>query len=146
MPKIITIALMAGFASASILGFAQQTTPKVKTVPIQPTSPASGKQMYATYCTSCHGADATGNGPAAAAMKIPPPNLTTLSKKNGGVFPADRVQAVLKFGVMTPAHGSADMPVWGDLLRTLQSTSPNTEMVVNQRVNNLTNYLKQIQK
>jgi len=137
---------MAGFASAAILGFAQDTIPKVKAVPIQPTSPTSGPEMYATYCAACHGAKATGNGPAAQAMKIPPPDLTTLSQKNGGVFPADHVRTVLEFGVMTPAHGSSDMPVWGDLLRTLHSTSPNTDMVVNQRIHNLTSYLKQIQK
>ncbi len=146
MPKLITLALMAGFASASILGFAQDTTPKIKVVPVQPTSPTSGQEMYAAYCASCHGAKATGNGPAAEALKTPPPDLTVLSKNNGGVFPADRVRTVLQFGVMTPAHGSADMPVWGDLLRTLHSTSPNTNMVVNQRILNLTNYLKEIQK
>jgi mono/diheme cytochrome c family protein len=146
MPKLAIITLMAAFASGAILGFAQDTTPKVKTVPIQPTSPTSGQEMYATYCASCHGAKATGDGPAAPAMKRQPADLTALSKNNGGVFPADHVRAVLQFGVMTPAHGSADMPVWSDLLRTLHSTSPDTNMVVNQRITNLTNYLKQIQK
>ena len=146
MPKLVTIALMAGLASASILGFAQDTVPKIKTVPIQPTSPTSGQEMYATYCAACHGAKATGNGPAAQAMKAPPADLTMLSKKNNGVFPADHVHAVLQFGVMTPAHGSAEMPIWGTLLRTLQPPSPNSTMVVNQRILNLTNYLKQIQK
>jgi hypothetical protein len=62
------------------------------------------------------------------------------------IAPDRHVRAVLQFGVMTPAHGSADMPVWGDLLRTLHSTSPNNDMVVNQRILNLTNYLKQIQQ
>jgi mono/diheme cytochrome c family protein len=146
MPKISTLILMAGFASASILGVAQDTTPKVKTVPVQPTSPTSGQEMYAAYCAACHGAKATGDGPAAQALKTAPPDLTVLSQKNGGAFPADRVRTVLQFGVMTPAHGSAEMPVWGDLLRTLHSTTPNTNMVVNQRIINLTNYIKQIQK
>jgi mono/diheme cytochrome c family protein len=146
MPKLVTLVLMAGFVSATILGVAQDTVPKVKDVPIQPTSPTSGPEMYATYCAACHGAKAKGNGPAAPAMKVPPPDLTALSQKNNGVFPADHVRAVLQFGVMTPAHGSADMPVWGDLLRTLHSTSPNNDMVVNQRILNLTNYLKQIQQ
>ena len=145
MPKLVTLALIAGLASASVLGFAQNTAPKIKVVPIQPTSPTSGQEMYANYCAACHGAKATGNGPAAQAMKVPPTDLTMLSKNNHGVFPADHVRAVLQFGVMTPAHGSADMPVWGTLLRTLPP-SPNPTMVVNQRLLNLTNYLKQIQK
>ena len=146
MPKLVSLILMAGFASASILGFAQDTTPKIKMVPVQPTSPTSGQEMYSTYCAACHGVKATGNGPAAEALKTPPPNLTILSQTNGGVFPADRVRTVLQFGVMTSAHGSAEMPVWGDLLRTLHSTSPNTSMVVNQRILNLTNYIRQIQQ
>jgi mono/diheme cytochrome c family protein len=146
MPKLVTLVLMAGFASASFLGFSQDTTPKIKIVPVQPTSPTSGQEMYSSYCAACHGAKATGNGPAAQALKVAPPDLTTLAEKNGGVFPADRVRTVLQFGVMTQAHGSAEMPVWGDLLRTLHSTSPNTNMVVNQRILNLTNYIKGIQK
>jgi mono/diheme cytochrome c family protein len=146
MPKLVTIALMAGIAFTAIPAGAQQTSPVIKTVPIQQTSPSSGTEMYAAYCSACHGAKGTGNGPAAPAMKIPPPDLTTLSQKNGGVFPADRVRTVLQFGVMTPAHGSSDMPVWGNLLHTLHGTSPDTNMLVNQRILNLTNYIRQIQK
>jgi mono/diheme cytochrome c family protein len=102
--------------------------------------------MYATYCAVCHGAKATGNGPAAPAMKIPPVDLTTLSQKNGGVFPASHVSSVLQFGVQNPAHGTSQMPIWGDLMGTLHGTSPDTGTVVHQRIVNLTNYLKQIQK
>src|ERR1039458_8577208 len=89
MQKRILITLLAGLISSpSLLGMAQQTTPKIKEVPIQPTSPISGEQMYSTYCDVCHGAKATGNGPPAPAMKAQPPDLTMLSKRNGGAFPA----------------------------------------------------------
>ncbi|HEY4380888.1 MAG TPA: cytochrome c [Acidobacteriaceae bacterium] len=149
MQQRILIAVLAGLISATTsLAGAQQptTTPKIKAVPIQPTSPASGEQMYKTYCAVCHGDKATGAGPAAPAMRIPPTDLTQLSQKNGGVFPADHVTTVLKFGVNNAAHGSSQMPVWGDLLGTLHSTGPETGTVVHQRIANLTNYLKQIQK
>jgi mono/diheme cytochrome c family protein len=146
MPRLITVALLAGIVSASFFGFAQQTVPTIKPVPIKPTSPSSGQQMYATYCAVCHGTEGTGNGPAALAMKTPPTDLTALSKKNGGVFPTDHVNAILRFGVETPSHGSADMPIWGTLLGTLHPASPDNRMIVNQRITNLTNYLKEIQR
>ncbi|MGA1982072.1 MAG: cytochrome c [Acidobacteriaceae bacterium] len=149
MPKLIKAALLAGLMSAIFLGFAQQptpTTPKIKTVPIQPTSPTSGQQMYATYCAVCHGADGRGNGPAAPALGTPPTDLTALSRKSGGVFPADHIFAVLKFGLKNPAHGSAEMPIWGDLMLTLDRNSPNSAVVVHERIVNLTSYLQQMQK
>jgi mono/diheme cytochrome c family protein len=154
MPKLITVklALMAGLASALFFGFAQQptavslATPDIKRVPIKPTSPVSGQQMYVTYCAVCHGADGSGGGPAATALKADPTDLTTLSRRNGGAFPSAHIQSVLKFGVGTPVHGSAEMPIWGDLMQSLNKTSPNSGQEVHQRIVNLTSYLKQIQK
>ena len=147
MQKRILIPLLAGliYASTSLV-MAQQAVPKIKPVPIQPTSPASGTQMYATYCAVCHGAQGYGNGPAATAMKAHPTDLTLLAQSNAGTFPAEHVMTILKFGTANPAHGSADMPVWGDLMLTLHGTSPDDAIVVHQRIVNLTNYLKQIQR
>lgn len=147
MRQPILIALLATLISASTsLALAQESIPKIKPMPIQPTSPASGEQMYATYCAVCHGTKGTGNGPAAPAMKLPPTDLTMLSQKNGGVFPSAHVSTVLQFGVQTTAHGSSQMPIWGDLMSTLHGTGPDNSTVVHQRIVNLTNYLKQIQQ
>jgi mono/diheme cytochrome c family protein len=148
MPNLISVkvTLMAGFASAIFFVFAQQPTPNIKLVPIRPTPSVSGQQMYATYCAVCHGVDGTGSGRAARALKIPPADLTALSRRNGGVFPADHIQTVLKFGVEIPGHGPGEMPIWGGLMPTLDGTSPDSAMEVHQRIANLTSYLKQIQK
>jgi mono/diheme cytochrome c family protein len=102
--------------------------------------------MYATYCAACHGTNGTGNGPAASALKTQPTDLTTLSQKNGGAFPADHIASVLRLGVATPAHGTAEMPIWGDLLPSVSSGSKDTATEVQQRILNLTNYLKKMQK
>lgn len=150
MPRLMTAALMAGLGSALFFGFAQQPTAtpttSIKMVPIEPTSPASGEKMYATYCAVCHGANGTGNGPAAAALKTPPTDLTALSRKNGGAFPADHIYSILKFGQKEAAHGSSEMPIWGDLMLTLDRNSPDSNVVLHERIVNLTSYLKQIQK
>ena len=79
-------------------------------------------------------------------MRVRPTDLTILSQNNGGAFPADHVRTVLQFGVENPAHGSADMPVWGTVLCSLSPTGPNPSVVVDQRIINLTNYLKEMQK
>jgi mono/diheme cytochrome c family protein len=102
--------------------------------------------MYTTYCAVCHGAAGTGIGPAATSLKTAPPDLTLLSRNNGGVFPADHIYSILKFGTKVPAHGSAEMPIWGDLMMSLNQENPDGGVVVHQRITNLTNYLKQIQK
>lgn len=146
MSKLISIALTAGLVSAAMLGISQQPATNIKSVPIQQTSAASGQQMYSTYCATCHGTEGRGNGPAATALKVPPVDLTMLSQKNGGVFPANHVNSVLQFGVENPAHGSASMPIWGDLMLTLHAGSSNPDVQVHQRIVNLTDYLKKIQK
>jgi mono/diheme cytochrome c family protein len=146
MHKFISFASITVLVSAALLAMAQQATPKVANVPIQQTSVSSGPQMYTNYCASCHGANATGNGPAAPALRFPPTDLTTLSKNNGGVFPSAHIVTVLQFGVESPAHGSANMPVWGDLMLSLHSGNSNPDMLVRQRIGNLTAYLKKLQK
>jgi mono/diheme cytochrome c family protein len=78
---------------------------------------ASGEKTFVKYCASCHGVDGTGSGPVAAALTPPPTDLTTISKKNEGKYPAGFVAAVLKFGRNLAAHGSQDMPVWGSLFQ-----------------------------
>jgi mono/diheme cytochrome c family protein len=114
----------------------------VKHVPVKSTSPASGKEMFADYCASCHGAEGKGNGPAAAALKTPPANLTVLSQKNGGNYPAMKIASILRGDADLSAHGSKEMPVWGPLFR---SVSGGHEGQVQQRINNLTNYVETLQ-
>ncbi len=114
---------------------------EVKKEPIGMTSPASGSEMFNSYCAPCHGKDATGNGPAATALKDPPANLTQLAKKNGGKFPADHVASVLRSGV-AGAHGSTDMPVWGPLFSRVSSKD---DAIVQMRIANLIHYLESLQ-
>lgn len=72
-----------------------------------------GKQSFEAQCAVCHGMDAKGNGPYTPSLKVAPPDLTTLAKRNGGVFPVDRITQVIDGRAQIAAHGSRDMPVWG---------------------------------
>ena len=121
---------------------AQEKEKTVKKAPIQNTSPASGKEMFQTYCAVFHGKDAKGAGPATADLKTTPPDLTTLAKRHDGKFPTDYVNSVLRNGISAPAHGSSEMPVWGPLLRTV---SGGDQAIADMRIRNLVRYLESVQ-
>jgi mono/diheme cytochrome c family protein len=123
------------------LGAAAQEK-EIQRAPIRPVSAASGKEMFASYCAVCHGADAKGGGPAASALKVPPPDLTMLSQKNGGKFPAAHVTSILGGEAKLVAHGNQEMPVWGPIFRRV---SHGSAAEVQQRIANLTRYLESVQ-
>lgn len=130
-------------AAALVAGAQEQGNKVVKHVPIKPTSAASGEEMYNTYCAVCHAKDGKGNGPAAEALKVPPPDLTQLAKKNGGNYPSLKVSAVIRGEQPLPAHGTKDMPVWGSLFWKM---SQGHESEVQQRIANLNKYIEGMQQ
>jgi mono/diheme cytochrome c family protein len=137
--------LISGSLAAAFLMFAGDASTQdknIKKVPIGQTDASSGKEMFASYCAACHGADGKGNGPAASSFKVPPADLTMLVKNNHGEFPSDHVWAILHFGTKAAAHGSSEMPVWGDVLSGLE---PTDTIKQEQRIANLVSYLKTLQ-
>ena len=133
------------FAWIFVVASSAQDQPKttIKHVPIKATSAASGEEMFKNYCAACHGADAKGNGPAASALKTAPSDLTSLAKKNGGKYPALKVASILRGEATVAAHGSKDMPVWGNLFWTM---SGGHESEVQQRIANLNKHIESLQR
>ncbi|HEY3399866.1 MAG TPA: cytochrome c [Geothrix sp.] len=129
------------FATALALPILAQD-PAIKMVPARYTSPASGPEMYLAYCASCHGSSGQGNGPVAVHLKNPVPDLTTLAQRNKGAFPKDHVSQVIRGGVGAKTHGLRDMPVWGPVFRSLNSSQ---EPVVRIRVANLARHIEGMQ-
>jgi mono/diheme cytochrome c family protein len=72
----------------------------------------SGQHIFQDHCATCHGTEGTGNGPMAEVLKIPPADLTKISVRAGGTFPAARVVEIIRYGGNMAAHGTAVMPVW----------------------------------
>ena len=136
MAKRICVAIVALAISAGAAG-AQTTITKA---PIKPTSAADAKKMFDSYCAVCHGKDGSGNGPAAKALTKAPADLTKITARNNGTFPSVHVQRFIEGADEVPAHGTRDMPMWGELFRSLDR---NTDQI---RVAALTEYLKSIQK
>jgi mono/diheme cytochrome c family protein len=106
------------------------------------TSPTKGPDLYQRCCAVCHGKDGIGGGPAAAALKATPTDLTQLSKRNGGKFPVGAIRQLLGGGESTPAHGSAEMPIWGPVFRAM---TPD-QNIAKLRADNLLRYLESIQR
>jgi hypothetical protein len=72
-----------------------------------------GKAEYIFVCAACHGADGKGAGPMADALKTKPADLTTITKRNHGVFPLNRIYETIDGRAEVKLHGSRDMPIWG---------------------------------
>jgi len=129
----ITLCLLATLALAQTV---QKST-------IKPTSASSGAQMFHEYCAVCHGNAGKGDGPAAAALKKTPANLTELEARNKGTFPGNHVFSVIKGDPDMPvAHGSRDMPVWGTAFSSL---ARGNSAEVQLRISNLVDYVKSMQ-
>ena len=80
--------------------------------PLGPAASDDDRSPYRRACASCHGADGRGAGPAAAALRQHPADLTLLAARNGGTFPREALVAVIVGRKPVPAHGTGDMPVW----------------------------------
>ena len=145
--RLAILAVSMGF------GFVASAQTATKTIPRADI--AVGKELFQQRCATCHGVDAKGakgtglQGPMAIydpqspdpARRVPPADLTALSEQNGGKFPADRVRNAIYFKGSIPAHGTPNMPAWGDVFYSLKSDPKLLE----KRVRELTAYIESIQ-
>jgi mono/diheme cytochrome c family protein len=85
---------------------------------------AAGGMLFQTYCASCHGTEARGDGPMQDVLSVDVPDLTGLAED--GVFP--RFDVIAKIDGRDPivSHGGA-MPVWGDFFDSDAATFVRTE-------------------
>jgi mono/diheme cytochrome c family protein len=70
-----------------------------------------GKLEYDNNCAVCHGSSGKGDGIYVEILKRSPPDLTTMTKRNGGVFPVNKVYEVIEGAGY--GHGTREMPIWG---------------------------------
>lgn len=126
-------------------GFASAAEKASKTDP--------GKNEYLNSCALCHGKDGKGGGAIVDLLKQKPTDLTTLSKRNNGVFPVGRVYALIDGRETLKAHGERDMPAWGnryasDKVKAAEyyiDVPYDAEMYARSRILSLIDYLNRIQ-
>ncbi len=104
---------------AATMANAQQSGPAGENVDV-------GKYEYDRHCAECHGLSGKGDGPYVQLLRSGTvlPNLTEISKKNGGVFPFMRVFGTIDGTVPVRAHGRTGMPIWGEVYQ-IQSRNLN---------------------
>jgi len=112
--------------------------PVIKRMTAPNTPSDDGALMFKTYCASCHGLSGKGDGPAAAALKNKPTDMTLLARNHGGTMSGKDFEDKLGGSGMSPAHGSSEMPVWGTVFRNL----PGNDKL---RVFNLRAYVETLQ-
>jgi mono/diheme cytochrome c family protein len=103
-----------------------------------------GAEVYRTYCVSCHGPAALGDGPLAASMTKKPANLTEIAKRNGGVFPSDLVFRTIDGRNKVRGHGGPDMPEWGEAFA--KSREAGDVERVTKVIQSLVDYLESLQQ
>ncbi len=115
----------------------------VATPALAQTTPAetSGGAVFLLYCASCHGPNAKGDGPTAAAMQPKPPDLTKIAARSGGRFNDEVVFRTIDGRNPKAGHGGQGMPVWGDAFGRKGQTPEDTR----RRIDVVVQYLKSIQ-
>ena len=103
-----------------------------------------GHRYFLRYCASCHGVDGTGDGPVAKTLSIPPANLRLLGDTYGIPLPAERLARVIDGREAIRAHGTHDMPVWGEQLYATDAGN-NGEKGIGAVISKIVAYLNTIQ-
>jgi mono/diheme cytochrome c family protein len=104
----------------------------------------TGEADYQKHCASCHGMDGTGN----ELSDIRGPDLTHLTKENGGKFPSQEVYDVIDGKKRIAAHKRfLDMPLWGVYFREPKNPSESaSEAKAKSRITDLVHYIQSLQK
>lgn len=115
----------------------------VKLTAVPRVQATDGAAMFEAYCAACHGAGGKGDGPAAGALKKRPTDLTEISARNNGEFPALMVMTVLGNNPGAgSAHGSSEMPLWGEVFRA----SGDSAAVAHTRIYSLVRHIQSMQR
>lgn len=139
-----TQALVALALGALVLAVAAAPRPAAAGQPTEAdrAAAARGERSFRTYCASCHGKEAKGDGPLAKDLRAAPADLTQLAAKNEGQFPFERVTETINHGRTVRGHGTEDMPAWGDAFKMTSETEADAKS----RMEELAHYLWTIQK
>jgi len=107
---------------------------------------SAGQQYFRRYCSACHGVEGRGDGPAAPALRPPPADLTRIAQRRGGRFPVAEIAAYIDGRTVVSAHGSREMPIWGERFGEMAGGGSVGEEVVRGNLLVLIEYLQSIQQ
>ena len=137
---------MADWNPMSRFSFALAVVTFVCVLPGGSSAQQTGKAMFERYCSSCHGTDAKGDGPLANLLITKPADLTQLAKQNGGTFPGVKVMRAIDGRDEVRAHGTSDMPVWGERFKAESPPVHTRETAVRGTAQEIVQYIQSIQE
>ncbi len=105
-----------------------------------------GAEAFPRYCASCHGLRGEGDGPAADALRTRPADLTRIALRRGGAFPAGEIARFIDGRFALPAHGSREMPVWGERFGEAIPETSVAEEITRGKIAVLVEFLRSIQR
>ena len=111
----------------------------------QPVPSYSGSGLFAANCSSCHGVYGEGDGPVAAALRVPMMDLRYLAARNDGKFPTDRVYKIIDGRELRVAHGRRNMPVWGEEFLIAEGFDAGAEARVSAKISAVVSHLEGMQ-
>ena len=106
----------------------------------------TGAQLFQRFCASCHGKTAEGDGPVAKTFSMTVPDLTRVSARRGGAFPEGEIARFIDGRFDVPAHGSREMPVWGQEFWVAQGGDAAARQKTELLVYRLVEYLALLQR
>jgi hypothetical protein len=79
-------------------------------------------------------------------LLVKPADLTTIARRNGGRFPFWGTMRIIDGRRTTRAHGSATMPVWGQVFRDAAGWNLARRAEVHGKLTFLTEHIRSIQE
>lgn len=130
----------------------------VPTLPVQADDTSQGRSAYIENCVVCHGIDGKGAGPESVRLRMKPADLTSLARRNNGVFSPAAVYELIDGRKAVRVHRNSEMPIWGcrqappakrkakvKELDSLLDLPCDSEAVVRGRIESIVDYLGLIQ-
>ena len=114
--------------------------------PADPVLADLGQPVYLRYCAACHGERGRGDGPAAGALRVAPADLTRIASRRGGSFPEGEIARFIDGRFTVVAHGTREMPIWGQRLGEQIPEAGVSEEVVRGKISVVVEYLETIQR
>jgi mono/diheme cytochrome c family protein len=105
----------------------------------------AGSDLYAQYCSACHGSAGKGDGPLAASLRRAPADLTQIAARNGGKFDEAALMSVIDGRRAVAEHGPREMPVWGARFEDELKGEPMQTYVGLLQTRSLVDYLRSLQ-
>lgn len=99
-----------------------------------------GAALFKTLCSSCHGTDGRGDGPAAEAMQPRPTDLTK------STLNLAELMRVIDGRRTVRAHGDGSMPVWGREFKEAMAGSGRENRDSLRQVQMLAEYVRSLEK